>query len=284
MSEAAPTEARDPGAMLAAARERSGLSLMQVAERLRLDIATLQALEAGRFQSLGAAVFVRGHLRRYGELLGLNVAAIEAAYAGSSAALAPLPDLRQGTAPLTTARQDAAVPARTALIGAIAVVLLASVWWAMRVPKREHGPSSAATPSAAAISPAVAPTSSPTIAATPPVRLGLKFSQDSWAEIYDADGSTLLHELAPAGSEQRLAGRAPLRILLGNPEGVALELDGRPVALDASADPGSARRFSLDGGGRVIDVGATTGAATTGAATAGAAPAAARAVPAARRP
>src|SRR3984885_13985744 len=93
------SQSGSPGARLAAAREQAGLSLNDVAERLRLDIGTLQALEAGRFEALGAAVFVRGHLRHYAELLGLPVEEIEAAYAASSARLAPQPDLRRTPTP-----------------------------------------------------------------------------------------------------------------------------------------------------------------------------------------
>ena len=111
------------------------MTLTEVAERLRLDIATLQALEAGRFQSLGAAVFVRGHLRHYAELVGLPLEEIEAAYAASAARLAPQPDLRRTTTlPGTSASRGVALPPWAALIGAIVLVLAAWIWWAMRVP------------------------------------------------------------------------------------------------------------------------------------------------------
>ena len=41
---AAQSHSSSPGARLAAARERAGMTLLQAAERLRLDVATLQAL------------------------------------------------------------------------------------------------------------------------------------------------------------------------------------------------------------------------------------------------
>src|SRR5580693_7262485 len=155
---AAQSHSSNPGARLAAAREAAGMTLTQVAENLRLDIATLQALEAGRFQTLGAAVFVRGHLRHYAELVGLPVEEIEAAYAASAARLAPQPDLRRTTTlPGTSAPRGVAVPPWAALIGAIVLVLAAWIWWAMRVPA---GQRHSATPPAASSSnsaPAVAP-------------------------------------------------------------------------------------------------------------------------------
>jgi len=284
MEKAAESGDAGPGARLVAARERAGLTLIQAAERLHLDASTLQALESGRFEALGAAVFVRGHLRRYAELLGVPTAEIEAAYAACSARMAPLPDLRRVATPLegTNSRGVTLAP-HSALVGTIIVVLLALVWWAMRLPSTVRrppastaAPSPGAAPPAAASQEGAAPAPSPTLvaaagasapadpptAATGQVRLGLKFNQDSWAEIYDANGSRLLYDLGSAGSVRRLAGQPPLRILLGNPEGVSLELDGRAVPLGGAADSSAPLRFSLDGGGRIIEVRAPQGAAS----------------------
>ncbi|HEX2790101.1 MAG TPA: RodZ domain-containing protein [Steroidobacteraceae bacterium] len=295
MDEGAPqSQSSSPGARLAAAREHAGMTLTQVAERLRLDIVTLQALEAGRFQTLGAAVFVRGHLRHYAELVGLPVEEIEAAYAASSARLAPLPDLRRTTTlPGTSASRGVALPPRAALIGAIVLVLAGWIWWAVRVPAgQRHAANPPATttspvppagpqasdavdagpqPSAdAAVAPktaaapsrdttatskeAAAAPSAPPKAGSARVRLAIRFNQDSWIEIYDAHGATLYHDFGGAGSERHLSGAAPLRILLGNPDGVALELDGHPVALRPAAESGRPQRFLLDDSGRISEV------------------------------
>jgi len=308
-----------PGARLAAAREQAGMTLAQAAERLRLDVATLQALESGRFQTLGAAVFVRGHLRHYAELVGLPLDEIDAAYAASSAKLAPQPDLRRTTTlPGNSAPRGVSLPPRAALIGAIVLVLVALVWWAMRVPPgQRHGAPAAAAPAAspgadaqgsapvdagaappaAAEPPAprsdAAATAKPAASASkdtaPPrdaasafkdavlaakgqagpaadaaaagpksasirVRLTVRFNQDSWTEIYDAHGATLFHDFGGAGSERRVSGTAPLRVLLGNPDGVSVELDGHPVALKPAAESGRPQRFLLDSAGRLSDV------------------------------
>jgi len=287
---AAPAQNSDPGTRLAEARERAGMTLAEAAERLRLDVATLQALEAGRFHTLGAAVFVRGHLRHYAELLGLPVGEIDAAYAACAARLAPLPDLRRTTTlPGNAAARGVALPPRAALIGAIVLVLAAWVWWAMRVPAGQRHATSTAAPAAAPSTPLPvgpqagnvvdagpeAPAGVAAVAASVPaakpvatvkdaapaakaasghVRLAIKFNQDSWTEIYDAHGSTLYHDFGSAGSERHLGGTAPLRILLGNPDGVELELDGHPVALRPAAESGKPQRFLLDDGGHMSEV------------------------------
>ncbi len=53
-----------------AAREAGGLSIEDVAERLRLNAALVLAMEQDRFALLGAPVFARGHLRNYALLVG----------------------------------------------------------------------------------------------------------------------------------------------------------------------------------------------------------------------
>jgi cytoskeleton protein RodZ len=59
-----------PGARLRAARESQGLSIEDVADRLRLNEALVLAMEEDRFGLLGAPVFARGHLRNYAALVG----------------------------------------------------------------------------------------------------------------------------------------------------------------------------------------------------------------------
>ena len=63
--------AQGPGQRLRAAREQAGFTVEQVAERLHLDDAIISALELNQFESLGALVYVRGHIRKYAELLKL---------------------------------------------------------------------------------------------------------------------------------------------------------------------------------------------------------------------
>jgi cytoskeleton protein RodZ len=63
--------AASPGTRLRAAREALGLSIEDVAERLRLNAALVLAMEEDRLALLGAPVFARGHLRNYATLLGV---------------------------------------------------------------------------------------------------------------------------------------------------------------------------------------------------------------------
>ena len=68
------------GERLRSARKARALSVAQVAEALRLEEASVVALEEGRFEAMGAPVFVRGHLKRYAALVGLGSEAVLEAY------------------------------------------------------------------------------------------------------------------------------------------------------------------------------------------------------------
>ena len=60
------------GERLSSARKARAISLEQAARTLHLDKTVVAALEVEQFEALGAAVFVKGHLRSYAELLGLS--------------------------------------------------------------------------------------------------------------------------------------------------------------------------------------------------------------------
>lgn len=76
--QAAPREL--PGNKLRAQREARGLSLPHAANELHVDQRVLLALENDDYDALGAPIFVKGHLRNYARLLGLEPASLIAEY------------------------------------------------------------------------------------------------------------------------------------------------------------------------------------------------------------
>jgi len=75
--EASPAGKTDSlGRTLRAAREARRLSLERASELLRIEPKFLVALEEERFDAIGPPVFVKGYLRHYSELLGLDARAL----------------------------------------------------------------------------------------------------------------------------------------------------------------------------------------------------------------
>lgn len=63
---------RAPGTRLSEARQAQGLATADVARRLKLSVAQVEALEAGRYHDLPGAIFVRGFIRNYAKLVKLD--------------------------------------------------------------------------------------------------------------------------------------------------------------------------------------------------------------------
>ena len=61
-----------PGAVLAEARERQGLSRAEVAQRLHMSPFQIEALEVGDYSRLPTGTFLRGFVRNYAKLLGVE--------------------------------------------------------------------------------------------------------------------------------------------------------------------------------------------------------------------
>ncbi len=259
------------GARLAGARARAGLSVEQVADKLRLDRHTIVALEAGDHRVIGAAVFVRGFLRRYAALVGESPAEIEALYAQRPDAELR-PDLsRTGMHRITPTEGGRKLGVVQAVIAAVVLGIVGAVWWAMRakppaytmVSEEQTQLTPAATTGNPAGSPGGAPVAAPPAAAVPvaeppPVKLVrrhllLTFGGECWAEIYDARGMRLFFGFGHAGTTQELSGVPPFRFVLGNAAAVAVTIEGAAVGLPPAV-PGVRVRFSLNGNGVVAGV------------------------------
>jgi cytoskeleton protein RodZ len=139
MSESGSETRSGIGARLRAGRERMGLTLLQAAEKLHVDPKVIECLETERFEALGATVFVKGHLKRYAELIGEQAQLIEIYNAATKPAL---PDLtRVPKAAPETKPGRLAVPSLVVLIG---FVLIGVVWWVIKSMPDASDPEAAA--------------------------------------------------------------------------------------------------------------------------------------------
>lgn len=277
-----------PGARLRREREARGLTEQQAAESLNLDPTVVGHLESNDFGALGAPVFVRGHLRRYAALLGLAEDEIIGAYERSKQQIGEptlVPKSRIEMAPvrgrprwpwvvggtvtflvaaivvayfsehgLPGTSQDAATEATTPLEQQPAAASVPAPAATGTSPANAAGPDSSAGtqptgPASAASSPAAATPTGPAPAAAPgQVSLQLKFSGDSWVEIFDGSGKAVIYDLGKAGSERTVTATAPLSVTLGNGTVVGMAVNGRPLPPPPRTQ-GVISRFSIGADG-----------------------------------
>lgn len=259
------------GARLRAARERAGLTTLQAASKLHLEPRLLEALEGDDFAVLGAPVYIRGHLKRYAELIGASSDELLDLYAKQEGAQ-QAPDITR--VPQTPAAQAPRQLAGPVIAVIVAGTVIAGIWLALKgLPQasRPVAPTSAATNVPPAPAPAQAKTPAPepasptaldpaaepaaqvaeSLPAGPPGSLGLAFIAQSWVEVYDSRNARVSFGMGEPGTARSLGGTPPWRIVLGNVEGVSVRLDGREIEVPEGVRRGRTAHFRLTTDGTV---------------------------------
>lgn len=368
-------EAGGIGARLRAGREKLGLTVLQVAERIHTDPKIVEAIEADNYDALGAPVYARGHIRHYAELVGEPTGELISQYSNLSKVAQP--DLTRIVKAPSGGDSNKLVAPALLVIAVFAVA--GAVWWVSALSKKkpqlsethvvgEEAPAPApesppdatavqaqpaappapgageaqgrsstslagntvsgrigtAASSGAASPPgasnasgsaapgggaamqgrpgaaasaqrasavpghsggtansgrspaqggattgtsvpataqrrtAAAPTPAHAAAAppSPPSRnqaqVTLRYSADSWTEVYDASGARLFYDVGAAHSVQAIVGTPPIRVVLGNASGVAVEFNGHNASVAKLARPDGSVQFSINRSGRVV--------------------------------
>jgi cytoskeleton protein RodZ len=245
--------------MLAQLRAERKLSIADVAQRLKYGARQIEALEAEEFDKLPGATFVRGMVRGYAKLLDTDpqpmLDELEQRYVPGEIDL----DLRDKGIPFVKhgRRGTRAYLAFSVLVLIVAAGILYE-WragafpWARFAsntppPQKEAKAPSAARPAAppaeseVPAAPSISVAESPAAQAQQPSggggrgggegRIRLEFDSESWVEIKDRDGKTLMSQLNPAGSRRVVLGRPPLSLVIGNGAAVRLTYNDSPVDL-----------------------------------------------------
>lgn len=109
---------------------------------------------------------------------------------------------------------------------------------------------------ASASPPPATATSAPAAAAPPRAKnqaqVTLRYSADSWTEVYDASGARLFYDVGAANSVQTVVGTPPLRVVLGNASGVSVEYNGHSKPISKLSRPDGSVQFSINRSGQVV--------------------------------
>jgi len=250
---------RSVGEILAEAREALGLTVDDLANQLKFSIRQIEALESGRYEQLPGGPFVRGMVRSYARLVDVDPGALLDRMAGApmAADASRIAARFKQPVPFSDASRRSTMTYATLAVLALVVAVAVFVQWRqepaqplkpLAVAPMARAPAPAAVPPAGRAEPApgeAVTAANPQSVAEPvpappavvPVetfgrqRVGLRVDEESWVEIKDAYGITLLSHLIPAGRERTIVGEAPLSIVIGNAHHVQLTHNGNPVDL-----------------------------------------------------
>lgn len=275
----ARSDASSAGASLAAAREEMNLSVADVARHLKLSSAQVEALEEGAYERLPGRVFVRGFLRNYAKLLGVDPQPLLRRIEHEMPQPKVVEEPPQAPEAVMPTGEHSRWPLYTGITATIIAALAAYEFGfnnpppaapeSAGTPTPEVADKTAAAPEAAAPAPAAQPPAvfgTPKPAAPPsapgapvPVvsgaplnpalsspggqaeapraprpgerELHFRFEQESWVEIRDRNDKVIFSKLNRAGSEERVLGTPPLKLVVGNARGVRLNFGDQLVDL-----------------------------------------------------
>ncbi len=242
------------GAALRAERERQGRSLDEVYRATHITVRYLESLETGAFEAIPGEVYLKGFLRRYAQFLGLDGEELVRRYQDRRAQDGEAARESTPRRPAQTAREGwtrTGDRGRTSrIVAAVAVVALAAVatgWavaiWSVRSPAPDLSPRSPAVSPEANQAPVPTPLpvvtppsadgsepQAPPDAAAASVRVSVKLTDRCWFRVV-ADGQLAFEGELAAGAEASWTARERLTVRFGNPGGVSLTWNGRPVEL-----------------------------------------------------
>lgn len=252
------------GAALREAREAAGLSIEQVASQLHMTVRSVANLEADDWSSLGAPVFVRGQLRSYARLLGIDVEP----YIEQTPVAAIAPSTLVSHTHTPAYQRFAEQVGRRAIYVAITAAIAVPVWLGTRshlggsdlAVQSLDVPATAIQAEEKPIPAKAAPKRTPLVAsiaslpASPAPALSIAFNGDSWVEILAADNQTVLERGLLGAGEQRSYKLGEVgRIKLGNVGAVEVKRAGVAVDLEPFSRANVAR-FTLSSDGSLAPV------------------------------
>ncbi len=252
------------GARLREARQAAGLTLDALAKELHMTRRSLELLESGQWQALGAGVFIRGQLRTYAKRLGLDASQW-------------LEEIQVQPSRLISREHTTGWERFFKQLGMKTVYVVMTLgiaipaWMALnRSPLPSGGSTSADLPLAVSTSAAtpVSVGSEPLSASMAPLPRAtntpqasgaaywvFEFQGESWVDLRAPDGTIVEKGLMKPGERRSYAANQLGQIVFGNASEVRLLREGQPQDLSAYAHSNVVR----------FDVSSAAPAATTAA-------------------
>jgi cytoskeleton protein RodZ len=220
------------GTWLRRQREAREISLRDVAERTKISMRYLEAMEDDRFEVLPAPVFAKGFLREYARYVGLSPDEVVNHYLSVQQPQSS----EESDDGRREHRSGGGWPRWLTLGGAVVVLLgLAALLAFLSDRWRQHraGAAESRPPIVAPVAaPVPAPPLAPAAAPSSPLEVTVDFNQECWVEAV-VDGGSRRAEMREAGESMQLeAKQSVVFAKLGNPGAVEIQVNGYPYPLD----------------------------------------------------
>ena len=224
------------GDTLAEARRQAGLTLAQVSQQTRIRESIIASLEQGDFSPCGGDFYARGHIRSIAEVVGIDPVPLVREYDEEHG---PPGKMRAAEIfePATPIKIREPRNLHLGRVLAVALVAVAGFGAYRLVSTRADQPTAAP---AAAARPEVTVTAKPTPApvthtTAPPADeavIKLTAISDCWVGLNSPTGRSIYQGIVPAGTTRTWDEKNPVSMVIGNPPGIKLTVNGKPQQMN----------------------------------------------------
>jgi cytoskeletal protein RodZ len=223
---------------LADARRQAGLTITQVSQQTRIRESIVRAIEQGDFSPCGGNFYARGHIRSIAEVVGVDPVPLVREYDEEHG---PTSSMRASQIFEPATPIKIREPRNLHLGRVLAVALLAVIGFGAYHVVTTRDNHSTATPTArvrpaVTAKPKVAPTVTPkAVAPSAPPKgeavIKLTAISDCWVGLNSPTGQSLYQGTILAGQSMTWDEKHPVSMVIGNPPGAQLTVNGKPEKL-----------------------------------------------------
>ncbi|HUO86137.1 MAG TPA: RodZ domain-containing protein [Thermoanaerobaculia bacterium] len=225
------------GTWLRRQRELREIDLREIADKTKISLRYLKAMEQDRFEILPAPVFARGFLREYSKYVGLNADEVVNYYLASHEGRGLEEEVGETVVEAGSSRGPIT---RGAFMVLLLIVVVAGIAYFLFYRRSQEeaqraAPPPIAPPAVESVVPAEAPPPPDEAVLTAPLVVTLDFTQECWVEAR-VDGVPDVTRLFVAGESIQLEAEESVTLTLGNGGGVEVQVNNMPF--DLRAGPG----------------------------------------------
>lgn len=233
------------GDALAEGRRQAGLTITQVSQRTCIRETIIRGIERGDFSACGGDFYARGHIRSIAGVVGVDPEPLIDEYdatLGESPAISAA-DVFQ---PVTPVRLKERRRPNWTLVLALVLIVVVGVFAYQHFAGGSSVTAAKAQVKTRPTTKAVAKTATPTPPATHKkkshrLNISVTASQNCWVQLTSVNGQTIFSGMLYAGSSMHWTEKQAVNLLLGNPSGVRVSVNGKnPVP------PGSVSAVTLN--------------------------------------
>jgi len=251
------TPKRGSGSLLAAARKQQNRTVEEIADELNLSATQIRTIELDQSEGLPEPTYVRGYIRSYARLLGLNVEEVLDHYLNPNWQKGTrLDDMPRGIGSASESDSNGFFTPGKVVIFIVFIAIVGFLWFSGKLDGLlNRQTTTLVTPAATVVEANSSSVSSSTveesqrtesltitdseqpesnpvndadneIASTPENQLNLTFTDTSWVDIRDGDGNRLAYKSYAQGEDLSVSAVTPMSVFIGNAKAVSATLNG----------------------------------------------------------